>query len=100
MDCQQDIAINTIIVLDEESEYALKCRGNAEFRQSMKIYDKLHIQNDIRTCGNIIPLSDTACLGTNENQWMDINAVDGTFNKINVDVLNVKQLNIDKKNHY
>lgn len=103
MDCQQDLAVNTLTILETEGDDTLKCMGNAEFKKSVKIYNTIHVQNDIRTCGNIIPLDDTATLGNNQHLWMDINAVDGTFNKINVDVLNVKKINCssfnDNHNH-
>jgi hypothetical protein len=113
MDCQQDLAINTLTILDDCNESSILCHGNAVFKNSVKIFNNMHINNDIRTCGNIIPLNHTSSIGSLENMWMDLFVTDGNFNKINTDVLNVKQLNIknvnvlnsncianDKKNEY
>lgn len=94
MDCQQDLAINTLTVLDECNDSSILCHGNAIFKNSIKVFNNLHIYNDIRTCGNIIPLKHTTSLGSVDNMWMDLFVTDGTFNKINVDELNVKQLNV------
>ena len=93
MDCQQDLAIGTLTILDQTSDSSLLCNGNALFKNSVKIHNDLHLFNNIRTCGNIIPLKHTSSVGTCENPWMDIYASDGTFNTLNVDILNVKQLN-------
>lgn len=94
MDCQQDLAINTLTILDQNNESSLYCNGNAIFKNSVKIFNNLHLFNDIRICGDFIPLNFTSSIGSKSNLWMDINASYGNFNVINTDVINVKQLNI------
>ena len=93
MDCQQDLAIGTLTITDQDCETSLLCNGNALFKNSVKIYNNLHLFNDIKTCGNIVPLKHTSSIGTCENPWMDLYATDGTLNTLNVDVLNVKYIN-------
>jgi hypothetical protein len=93
MDCQQDLAINTLTILDQTCDSSLLCNGNAVFLNSVKIYNNLHLLNDIRLCGNIVPLKHTSSIGTCENPWMDLYVTDGSFNVLNVDTLNVKQIN-------
>jgi hypothetical protein len=93
MDCLQDLAINSLTVLDQSCDSSFLCMGDATFVKSIKINNNIHLLNDIRTCGNIIPLRNTSSIGTKDNIWMDIYATDGHFNSINVDELNVKNLN-------
>ena len=93
MDCQQDLAIGTLTILDQNCDSSLLCNGNALFKNSVKIHNSLHLFNDIRLCGNIVPLKHTSSIGTNENPWMDLYVTDGNFNTLNVDALNVKQIN-------
>lgn len=104
MDCLQDLAVNSIVILDNETsnsvEYdtfendgnemnsnvsgqSLLCLGDAVFKKSIKIHDKIHINDEIRICGDIIPLGRTSSIGTTNYQWLESNISYGNFNAIN-----------------
>jgi hypothetical protein len=100
MENLQDLAVNKLTVLDQSIDTSLLCMGDATFKKNIKVYNNIHLQKDIRIRGNILPIEDTSSIGLEDKQWLKLYASSGKFNKIDVDVLNVKQINcldIEKK---
>lgn len=96
MDTLQDIAVNSLTILehndvsidDNEQQFALKSMGNAIFKENIKVYKNIHLNKDLRICGDVVPLNKTTLLGTKENQWMESNISCGTFNNIESKIIN------------
>jgi len=89
MDHQQDLAVNTLTILDKDKEFGLTVQGNAVIKGSVKVHCNIHINNDIRTCGCIIPLSDTSKLGTVDNKWNTFYSTNGYIDNLTVGTINV-----------
>jgi hypothetical protein len=98
MESQQDLAVNTLTVLDQSIDTSMLCMGDATFKKNIKVYNNIHLQKDIRIVGNILPISDTSTIGLLDKQWLELYASNGKFNKVDVDILNVNKINyLDKK---
>ena len=89
MDFQQDLAVNTLTILDNSGEHALLSIGNAHFKESIKVYGTAHIHNELRIGGNIIPLSNTISVGTESVPWMNLHCATANIHTLNVEHLNV-----------
>lgn len=100
MDCHQDLALNTLTVLDNSSEASILCIGDAIFKKSIKIHENIHLYNNLMTSGSIIPLNQTETIGIPNNQWLNIHSAEGNFSTINVDTINVKNINTLPKKEY
>lgn len=84
MEHQQDLAVNNITVLDTENEFGLTVLGSAVIKGSAKIHCNIHVNKEIRTCGNIIPISDSSNLGTCCNKWLDVYSRNAHIDKLTV----------------
>lgn len=89
MDSQQDLAVNTLTVLDNSGEHALLSMGDAHFKECIKVYGDAHIHKQMRIGGNIIPLSNTISIGTECTPWMNLHCATATIHTLNVQNLNV-----------